>query len=73
VTLLGWMPREDLRRIYDRHGLFVVTSRFEGFSLAFLEAMARGLCVLASRVDGMRRRSVMEKNGFSSSRAMPRR
>ena len=40
--------------LYDRHGVFLFPSFFEGFGKAPLEAMSRGLCVVASRTGGMR-------------------
>jgi glycosyltransferase involved in cell wall biosynthesis len=52
--LLPWMSQERLREVYDQHGLFLFPSLFEGFGKAFLEAMARGLCVVASGEGGMR-------------------
>jgi glycosyltransferase involved in cell wall biosynthesis len=54
VSFLDWMPRDELRRLFDRHGVFLFPSYFEGFSLTFLEAMARGLCVIGTKIDGMR-------------------
>ncbi len=53
VTILDWMPREELRRLYDQHGLIIIPSHFEGFSLTFLEAMARAMCVLGTLVGGL--------------------
>lgn len=64
VALLDWMPRPELRRVLDAHGVFLCPSYFEGFSLAFLEAMARGLCVVGTRVDGMREAIRPGENGF---------
>jgi len=43
-----------LMEIYDSHGIFLFPSLFEGFGKAPLEAMARGLCVVASDTGGMR-------------------
>jgi glycosyltransferase involved in cell wall biosynthesis len=54
VTLLPWMPQEQLIHVIDDHGLFVFPSFFEGFGKAPLEAMSRGLCVVASNAGGMR-------------------
>jgi glycosyltransferase involved in cell wall biosynthesis len=34
VTLLGWMPQHDLIDVYDRHGVFLFPSFFEGFGKA---------------------------------------
>lgn len=48
VRLLDWMPQDDLITLFDGHGLFLFPSFFEGFGKAFLEAMSRGLCVLAT-------------------------
>jgi glycosyltransferase involved in cell wall biosynthesis len=53
VTLHDWMPQAKLRDVYDRHGVLLFPSLFEGFGKVFLEAMARGLCVAASDVGGM--------------------
>lgn len=54
VELLDWMPQEELIKIYDQHGIFLFPSFFEGFGKAFLEAMSRGLCVIASNNGGAR-------------------
>jgi glycosyltransferase involved in cell wall biosynthesis len=48
-----WTTQDPLRDIYDQHGIFLFPSFFEGFGKAFLEAMSRGLCVIASDVGGM--------------------
>lgn len=53
VTLLNWMSQDSLIEVLDRHGIFLFPSFFEGFGKAPLEAMARGLCVVASRTGGM--------------------
>ncbi len=54
TTFVGWMPQAELVRLYDAHGVFVFPSFTEGFGKVFLEAMARGLCVVASNTAGMR-------------------
>jgi len=53
TELLHWMPQDALRDVYDAHGVFLFPSFFEGFGKAFLEAMSRGLCVIASDAGGM--------------------
>jgi glycosyltransferase involved in cell wall biosynthesis len=53
LDVLPWTTQEALRDIYDAHGIFLFPSFFEGFGKAFLEAMSRGLCVIASDVGGM--------------------
>lgn len=64
VELLDWMPAEALRDVYDAHGLFLFTSYFEGFGKVFLEAMSRGLCVVATRVGGAADVIVDGENGL---------
>ena len=47
VDLLGFVPTEELRVLYQRASLVVVTSRYEGFCLPAVEAMASGTPVVA--------------------------
>jgi glycosyltransferase involved in cell wall biosynthesis len=54
VELLDWMPQETLLDVYDAHGIFLFGSFFEGFGKVFLEAMSRGLAVVATNVAGAR-------------------
>ena len=54
VSFTEWRDQSDLLRIYDEHGVFLFPSFFEGFGKAFLEAMSRGLVVVASNNGGMR-------------------
>jgi glycosyltransferase involved in cell wall biosynthesis len=53
VVLRGWSSQEALRAIYDDHGVFLYPSLFDGFGKVFLEAMARGLCVVGTPAGGM--------------------
>lgn len=64
VTLLDWMTQEKLIHVYDNHGIFLFPSFFEGFGKVFLEAMTRGLCVVAANNGGARDVIDHEKNGF---------
>lgn len=54
LDLRDWMPQEELRARYDSAGVFLFPSFFEGTGKASIEAMSRGLCVVASNVGGMR-------------------
>jgi glycosyltransferase involved in cell wall biosynthesis len=52
VKLLDWMSQGELRSTYDEHGIFLFPSFFEGFGKVFVEAMSRGLCVIAADNSG---------------------
>ncbi|PIP01430.1 MAG: hypothetical protein COX55_11035 [Zetaproteobacteria bacterium CG23_combo_of_CG06-09_8_20_14_all_54_7] len=54
TTFLEPVSQEALIKIYDQHDIFIFPSLYEGFGKAPLEAMARGLCVVASDTGGMR-------------------
>lgn len=64
TTFLPWMPRTALREVYDRHGIFLFPSYFEGFGKVFLEAMSRGLCVISTAQGGSRDILREGENGF---------
>jgi glycosyltransferase involved in cell wall biosynthesis len=53
LEVVPWTTQETLRDLYDAHGIFLFPSFFEGFGKAFVEAMSRGLCVMASDAGGM--------------------
>ena len=64
VHLLGRIPRQDVIPILDKSDVFILISRQEVFGLVYIEAMARGCIVIASRGEGME--GVIEHgvNGF---------
>jgi glycosyltransferase involved in cell wall biosynthesis len=51
VEFPGWIPREDLHDLYARAWAFVYPSRFEGFGLPLLEALAAGIPTACSAIE----------------------
>ena len=51
VAFPGWIPKADLLDLYARAMAFVYPSRFEGFGLPVLEALAAGVPSACSRVE----------------------
>ncbi|MBZ5601233.1 MAG: glycosyltransferase family 4 protein [Acidobacteriia bacterium] len=54
VELTGWIPREELLRLYERASAFVYPSTFEGFGMPVLEAMAAEVPVACSDIPPLR-------------------
>jgi glycosyltransferase involved in cell wall biosynthesis len=48
ADLRGYVPKEELVRLYQRAAALVLPSRYEGFGLPVLEAMASGTPVVAA-------------------------
>jgi glycosyltransferase involved in cell wall biosynthesis len=62
---LGWVPHDELLRLYERAAVVACPSHREGFGVACAEAMAHGRPVVASAVGGLRDLVVDEETGLS--------
>jgi len=63
IILLEWVRGDVLEELLTNAMLFVLPSDLEGLSLALLEAMSAGVCVLTS--DTPENREVVESVGFT--------
>jgi len=53
IKFLGYVPREDLRAIFQEAEIFALPSKWEGFGLPVLEAFYFGLPVITSNVSSL--------------------
>lgn len=52
VTMIGWMPVDQIKKYYDAADIYVHAATYEPFGNVILEAMARALPVVAVRSGG---------------------
>lgn len=53
VTFTGWIPRNDLYGLLEHTDAFIAPSRFEGFGMPILEALAAGIPTACSGIAPM--------------------
>ena len=63
IKMLDWVSGEALDELLTNAMMFVLPSDLEGLSLALLDAMGAGLCVLSS--DVAENREAIEDAGFT--------
>jgi glycosyltransferase involved in cell wall biosynthesis len=63
IRFLNWVSGEDLNELLTHAALFVLPSDLEGLSLALLDAMAAGVCVLTSDIP--ENLEVVQNTGFT--------
>lgn len=64
VQFVGALRGQDLERAYEGADVFVLTSSHESFGTVLIEAMAKGLPVIATRIDAVKNTIVDKKNGL---------
>ncbi len=65
VHVLGFVPVEELDAVWNATDIFAMPSRGEGFGLVYIEAMRRGLPIIASVHDAGQEVNVHETTGFN--------
>ena len=63
IRMLGWVSGQALDELLTNAMIFVLPSDMEGLSLALLDAMGAGLCVLSTDVP--ENRELVEDAGFT--------
>ena len=66
IRFLSWVSGADLEELLSHAAVFVLPSELEGLSLALLDAMAAGVCVLTSDIP--ENREVVDGAGFTFQR-----
>ena len=69
IEVAGFVPDEEIEAVWSRASLFAMPSLTEGFGLVFIEAMRRGLPVIASRADAGAEVNVDGVTGYTLDRA----
>jgi len=65
VDVAGFVPDSDLQSYWNMTDVFAMPSRGEGFGLVYIEAMRRGIPVIASIHDAAQEVNVHGETGFN--------
>ena len=71
IEVAGFVPQEGIEAVWSRATIFAMPSLTEGFGLVFIEAMRRGLPVIASRADAGAEVNVDGATGYTLDREKP--
>lgn len=72
IDMLGYVPEDELSRLWSSSHVFAMPSRGEGFGLTYIEAMRHGIPVVASRQDAGQEVNVDGETGFNVDLDRPR-
>lgn len=64
VTLIPWIPREDIFKYVSNASIYVSASRYEGLPYSVIEAMALGKACVVTNADGNRDLIKDNYNGY---------
>ncbi|MGJ0533335.1 glycosyltransferase family 4 protein [Methylocystis sp.] len=65
IEFTGYVPEAEIDRVWGQAHLLAMPSRQEGFGMVYIEAMRRGLPVIASRHDAGQEVNVDNETGFN--------
>jgi glycosyltransferase involved in cell wall biosynthesis len=51
ITLKGWLSSSEVRNYLHKAHIFLLTSAYEGFCIALVEAMANGCCPVVTKIE----------------------
>ena len=72
IEVAGFVPEAEIEAVWARASVFAMPSLTEGFGLVFIEAMRRGLPVIASRADAGQRGQPRRRHRLQRRRATTR-
>lgn len=64
VEFRGWVPHNELDKIYNQADIFILASHVEALGIVIMEAMASGLPVVATKTSGAKDLVLDGETGF---------